>query len=211
MKRKPRKREAAKTETDDYCKTLGVFPTTREHLARQAEVLSDPNLPHREIDHQSFGTEVEILEELRMVLFDTLDELEFHQVIDANDPRRLGWRPVLGDDPNSQLAWELIGRVIEDSVIPFGRGMFAQAVLWAADKSSAEIQAAAKVIQAQRENAHKGGEARRKKAGPRHAAIRARFNELNHGETGVGPIYRQLAEEFGLSERHVQRIVNAEP
>lgn len=55
--------------------------------------------------------------------------------------------------------------------------------------------------------AHKGGDAVRRNAAPRHKDIRKRFRELRKTSPKKTVRYRRLADEFGLSDRQISRIV----
>lgn len=55
--------------------------------------------------------------------------------------------------------------------------------------------------------AHKGGEAKRTRAEPRHKQIRKRFRELRKTSPKKGVRYLRLASEFDLSDRQIARIV----
>jgi hypothetical protein len=84
---------------------------------------------------------------------------------------------------------------------------FSLALLRYADdlKQSAE---AAPLLEGLREAARKGGAARRAKAEPTHRAIRKRFRELRKTTPKKTVRYLRVAEEFGISDRHVLRIVD---
>jgi hypothetical protein len=64
------------------------------------------------------------------------------------------------------------------------------------------------LLEAKRRGAQKGGEARRKKAAPNHKAIQKRFRELRKTVPKKTARYLRVAEEFGMSDRQVQRIVD---
>lgn len=66
---------------------------------------------------------------------------------------------------------------------------------------------AASILRSLRRNAAKGGEGRRKKAEPRQKEIRKRFRELRKTTAKKTLRYLRVAEEFGMSDRHVARIV----
>jgi hypothetical protein len=55
--------------------------------------------------------------------------------------------------------------------------------------------------------AHKGGDVVRRNAAPRHKDIRKRFRELRKTSPKKTVRYRRLADEFGLSDRQISRIV----
>jgi AraC-like DNA-binding protein len=67
----------------------------------------------------------------------------------------------------------------------------------------------APLIEGLREAARKGAAARREQAAPTHKAVCKRFRELRKTVPKKTVRYLRVAEEFGMSERHVARIVNA--
>jgi len=202
MKKKPAKR---KTKTPEV---PGAFPTSPEYLERHRAVLHDPECPYPQIDHEGFGTEVSILTDLRSVLFEDCDELAYQQWIEADDPRLEFWEPPLRDNDIGQLAWELITRIIDNEVTPFGRGMFAKGVLWAADRSNAEVQAAAAMIRAQRKNAIKGGKARSRQAEPKRQFARRLDRELRKTVKKKYVRVERIAAELRCSEKTVLRYLS---
>lgn len=208
MKRKPARKKSTPEKLPSAGEIEGVFSTDREYLERQGEIIRGPDFPLPQIDHQGFGTEVSILTSLQEILFDSLEELEFSQVISEDDPRRSGWQPILGEDAKSELAWELIRRVIDLEVTPFGRGMFARGVLWAADKTSVEVQAAAAMIRAQRENSHKGGKARSRQAEPKRQLARRLDRELRKTVKKKYVRVQRIAAEMRCSEKTIERYLS---
>lgn len=185
----------------------GTFPATREYLARQRAVLTDPDCPYPEIDHQGFGMEVCILDELLELLTASKSELEFNQIFEDDDPRATDWKPWLQDDPRSKLLWEKITQVIELNVTPFGRGMFAKGVVWASERTAAERKALLKYEAAQRRNAAKATAVRMARTKARDAQLLARYRELTKTMKRQTGIYLALADEFGLSDHRVSEII----
>jgi hypothetical protein len=90
--------------------------------------------------------------------------------------------------------------------ISYHRG-FRLALLRYADelKKSAE---AAPILERLQRAAKKGGDARRAQAQPAHRAIRKRFKELRKTNPKKTARYLRVAEEFGISDRQVARIVD---
>jgi hypothetical protein len=185
----------------------GTFPVTSEYLARQRAVLSDPDCPYPEIDHQGFGMEVCILDQILELLTASKAELEFNQIFDEDDPRATDWKPWLQDDPRSKLLWEKITEIIELNVTPFGRGMFAKGVVWASERTTAERKALLRYEAAQRRNAAKATAVRMAKTKARDARLLTRYRELARKMKRQTGIYLALADEFGLSEHRVSEIV----
>jgi len=91
------------------------------------------------------------------------------------------------------------------------RGLTAQLPDWAWLIVRAEIQSALQAgfyFDATRiDAAHKGGDVVRRNAAPRHKDIRKRFRELRKTSPKKTVRYRRLADEFGLSDRQISRIV----
>lgn len=204
------RRKTGKTQTQgdtSRSEVPGTFPATREYLARQRAVLTDPDCPYPEIDHQGFGMEVCILDELLELLTASKSELEFNQIFEDDDPRATDWKPWLQDDPRSKLLWEKITQVIELNVTPFGRGMFAKGVVWASERTAAERKALLKYEAAQRRNAAKATAVRMAKTKARDAQLLARYRELTKTMKRQTGIYLTLADEFGLSEHRVSEII----
>jgi hypothetical protein len=96
---------------------------------------------------------------------------------------------------------------ILDSVIDSMRDAFYLAILHYADdlKQSAK---AAPLLEGLRQAARKGAAARRKQAAPIHKEIRKRFRELRKTTPKKTVRYLRVAEEFGISDRQVARIVD---
>ena len=185
----------------------GTFPVTSEYLASQRAVLSDPDCPYPEIDHQGFGMEVCILDQILELLTASKAELEFNQIFEEDDPRATDWIPWLQDDPRSKLLWEKITEVIELNVTPFGRGMFAKGVVWASERTTAERKALLRYEAAQRRNAAKATAVRMAKTKVRDARLLARYRELSKTMKRQTGIYLALADEFGLSDHRVSEII----
>lgn len=206
---RPRRKTGKTTTQGDSSRSEvpGTFPATREYLARQRAVLTDPDCPYPEIDHQGFGMEVCILDELLELLTASKSELEFNQIFEDDDPRATDWKPWLQDDPRSKLLWEKITQVIELNVTPFGRGMFAKGVVWASERTAAERKALLKYEAAQRRNAAKATAVRMARTKARDAQLLARYRELTKTMKRQTGIYLALADEFGLSDHRVSEII----
>ena len=206
---RPRRKTSKATTQGDSSRSEvpGTFPATREYLARQRAVLTDPDCPYPEIDHQGFGMEVCILDEHLELLTASKSELEFNQIFEDDDPRATDWKPWLQDDPRSKLLWEKITQVIELNVTPFGRGMFAKGVVWASERTAAERKALLKYEAAQRRNAAKATAVRMARTKARDAQLLARYRELTKTMKRQTGIYLALADEFGLSDHRVSEII----
>ncbi len=222
MKRTSPPKKTPPLKSPNVGEVEGTFPADREYFERQGTVIQAPDFPLAQIDHQGFGMEVCIVADLQGILFDSLEELELNQVISKDDPRRSDWRPILGKDSKSELAWELIRRAIEGEIIPFGRGMFARGVLWAADKTSAEVQAAAAMIRSQQaaqkglnRGRRKGAAATREKAKPNRKAIQEQFRRLRREGYAKELARHRISQDnidpktgepkHGFSVRNIQR------
>lgn len=70
-----------------------------------------------------------------------------------------------------------------------------------------QVPEAAALLDAKRRGSQKGAAARRQQAAPTHKAIRKRFRELRKTVAKKTARYLRVAEEFGMSDRHVARIV----
>lgn len=64
-----------------------------------------------------------------------------------------------------------------------------------------------RVLEALRANSAKGAAVRRKQAEPAHREIRKRFRALRKTTPKKTVRYLRVAEEFGMSDRHVARVV----
>lgn len=99
--------------------------------------------------------------------------------------------------------WRGIRRCLEDC---FREGFFLAVMRYAEDlKRSAE---AAPLIEGLKKAARKGAAARRSQAAPTRKAVCKRFREMRKTTPKKTVRYLRVAEEFGMSERHVQRIVS---
>lgn len=87
------------------------------------------------------------------------------------------------------------------------RSGFCFALLHYADELKSVPEAVA-IREALERGREKGAAASRKKAEPTHAAIRKRFRELRKTTPKKTVRYLRVAEEFGMSDRHVARIVD---
>lgn len=67
---------------------------------------------------------------------------------------------------------------------------------------------AAAMLEQRQKAAEKGGEGRRRKAEKKHKAIRKRFRELRKTVAKKTARYVRVAGEFGMSDRHIARIVD---
>ena len=67
---------------------------------------------------------------------------------------------------------------------------------------------AAAMLKKMKRGSKKGGAARRAKAEPTHKAIRKRFRELRKSVPKKTARYLRVGNEFGISDRHVARIVD---
>jgi hypothetical protein len=74
-------------------------------------------------------------------------------------------------------------------------------------KEIASTPKGARVLEALRVNSAKGAAVRRKQAEPAHREIRKRFRELRKTTPKKTVRYLRVAEEFGMSDRHVARVV----
>ncbi len=99
--------------------------------------------------------------------------------------------------------WHEIRRSLEGC---FRQGFFLALLRYADDlKRSAE---ASPLLEGWRKAARKGAAARRAQAAPNRKAVCKRFRELRKTTPKKTVRYLRVAEEFGMSDRHVQRIVN---
>jgi hypothetical protein len=137
------------------------------------------------------------------------------------DERWPGWPPPPpriaenGDDLSDPSGWKsrsmqlseyqrfAVGVAVRDAML---EGYFLAVLRYADDlKTSSE---AAPVLEALKQGRNKGGEARRKKAEPIHKEVKRRFKELRKTVPKKTARYLRVAEEFGISDRHVARIVD---
>jgi hypothetical protein len=84
---------------------------------------------------------------------------------------------------------------------------FYLALLRYADHLKTSVEATA-ILEHRRQTAQKNGKARTKKVAPTHKAIQKRFRELRKTCPKKTARYLRVAEEFGMSDRHVARIVD---
>jgi hypothetical protein len=101
--------------------------------------------------------------------------------------------------------WHEIRRALENC---FRQGFFLALLRFADDlKKSAE---AAPMLEAVRAAARKGAAARRAQAAPNRKAVCKRFRQMRKTDPNAKRtvLYLRIAGEFGMSDRHVQRIVN---
>ena len=99
--------------------------------------------------------------------------------------------------------WQTIHVTLRDCI---RKGFFLALMRYADDLK--HVPEAAALLEQKRKAAKKGGESRRKKAEPNHKAIRKRFRELRKTIPKKTVRYLRVAEEYGMSDRHVARIVD---
>jgi hypothetical protein len=110
-----------------------------------------------------------------------------------------GWKEA-DISPNG---WSWVRTTLEDC---FRQGFYLALLRYADDlKQSVE---AVPLLEGLREAARKGAAARKAQAAPIRKAVCKRFRELRKTTPKKTVRYLRIAEEFGMSERHVQRIVN---
>ncbi len=107
-----------------------------------------------------------------------------------------------GDSPTAEQLQSL--RVALE--ISYRRGFYLALLRYENDLKI--VPEAAAMLEGLRQAARKGGAARRAKAEPTHKAIRKRFRELRKTTPKKTVRYLRVAEEFGISDRHVARIVD---
>jgi hypothetical protein len=100
-------------------------------------------------------------------------------------------------------AWLILHAAISTAM---AQGFFLALVRYADELK--HVPEAAAMIQQRQAAAKKGGEGRRKKAAPNHKAIQKRFRELRKTVPKKTARYLRVADEFGMSDRHVARIVD---
>jgi hypothetical protein len=88
----------------------------------------------------------------------------------------------------------------------YSRGFYLALVRYRDDLRN--VPEAAAMLESLRRNSAKGAAARRKQAAPTHRAIQKRFRELRKTVPKKTARYLRIAGEFGMSDRHVARIVD---
>jgi len=141
------------------------------------------------------SAKTELLRQFLRFPYNVLGELPGGNEYIADEPRRL-----TAQLPN--WAWLIVNDEIQSAL---------QAGFYFAVKRYAhelrEVPAITEFIVKRIDAAHKGGEARRTNAEPRHKGIRKRFRELRKTSPKKTVRYRRLADEFDLSDRQIARIV----
>jgi hypothetical protein len=95
----------------------------------------------------------------------------------------------------------------EEQIVEALETGFRLALLRYAEDLKAVPEAAA-MLKKMKRGSKKGGAARRAKAEPTHKAIRKRFRELRKSVPKKTARYLRVGNEFGISDRHVARIVD---